>query len=119
MKSSGAVIRLTNPFSAFKVYPDGREELVRGIEFRSLNIRALRDVVATSDEEIIYDYPVSAADLSSGSLSSILRMLGTAGVSGQEYYATIIMPSLLLEEVEMKASAGNYQKLPIVDYPLK
>jgi hypothetical protein len=111
--------RLTNPYSAFRVYPDGKEELVRGIEFRSLNIRALRDVVATSDEEIIYNYPVSAADISSGSVSSILRMLGTAGVSGQEYYATVIMPSLLFEEVEMKASAGSYQKLPIVAYPLK
>lgn len=111
--------RLTNPYSVFRVYPDGKEELVRGVEFRSLNIRALRDIIATSDEEIIYDYPVSAADIASGSLSGILRMLGTAGVSGQEYYATVIMPSLLLEEVEIKTSTGSYQKLPIVDYPLK
>ncbi len=111
--------RLTKPYSIFRIYPDGKEELVRGIEFRSLNIRILRDIVAASDEEIIYDYPVSAADISSGSLSGLLRMLGTAGVSGQEYYATVIMPSLLLEEVEMKTTTGSYQRLPIVDYPLK
>jgi len=111
--------RLTRPYSVFRIYPDGKEELVRGVEFRSLNIRALRDIIATSDEEVIYDYPVSAANLSSGSMSSILNMLGASGISGQEYYATVITPSLLLEEVEMKATTGSYQKLPIVDYPLK
>ena len=108
--------RLSRPYSVYRVYPDGKEELVRGVEFRSLNIRALRDVIATSDEEIVYDYPLSAADISSG---GILSLLGTAGMSGQEYYATVITPSLLFEEVEMKTATGNYQKLPIVDYPLK
>lgn len=111
--------RLSRPYAAFRVYPDGREELVRGVEFRSLNIRALRDILATSDEEIVYDYPVSAANISSGSLSGILSLLGSSGISGQEYYATVITPALLLEEVDMKTSTGNYQKLPIVAYPLK
>jgi hypothetical protein len=111
--------RLSRPYSVIRIYPDGKEESVRGVEFRSLNIRTLRDIIATSDEEIIYDYPVSAAGISSGSLSRILSILGTAGMSGQDYYSTVITPSLLFEEVEMKTATGNYQKLPIVDYPLK
>ena len=47
--------RLTKPYSVLRVYPDGREEPVRGIEFGSLSINALKNVLATSDDETVYD----------------------------------------------------------------
>jgi hypothetical protein len=40
---------LTKPYLIFKVYPDGKEEMVRGVEFGSLNITTLKRVLATSD----------------------------------------------------------------------
>jgi predicted Zn-dependent protease len=111
--------KLTTPYSIFRVYPDGKEELVRGLEFRSLSINMLKDILATSDNEIVYDYPVSRSSISSGILSSLLSVLGGGGLSGQEYYATVITPSFLIGEIDMKRISGNYQKPPIVDNPMK
>jgi hypothetical protein len=109
---------LTNPYSIFRVYPDGKEEPVRGIEFRSFNIDVLKDIAATSDTETVYDYPANAASLASGVLGGLLGSLGASALSGQDYYATVITPSLLIEEVDMKKTSGNYRKPPSVDYPL-
>ncbi len=111
--------QLTKPYLVFRVYPDGREELVRGIEFRSLSVNAFKDIIATSDKAFVYDYPVSAPNVSSGLLSSILNLLGASGLLGQEYYATVITPSMLIGDIELKQIAGNYRKPPIVNYPLK
>jgi TldD protein len=94
--------RLTKPYSAFRVYADGREELVRGLEFGSININALKNVIATSDDEFAYDF------LFSGS-----------AISFRPYYATVITPSLLIGGIDLKKSIGNYPKLPIVPYPAK
>jgi len=111
--------KLTRPYSIFRVYPDGREERVRGLEFRSLSINILKNILATSDNDVVYDYPVSAPNIGSGVLSSLLSILGGAGRTGQDYYATVITPSFLIGEIDMKRISGNFQKPPIVDYPMK
>jgi predicted Zn-dependent protease len=87
--------RLSNPYAVYRIYEDGREEPVRGIEFGSINITALRNILATSDDEIIYSFPVT----------------------GHE--ATVITPSLLVGGIDMKKSmgAGTYPKPPIVSPP--
>jgi hypothetical protein len=110
--------RLTKPYSIFRVFPDGREEMVRGIEFGIINISALKNVLATSDDEIVYEYPLSNSSLLSGT-SGILSRLGTAAGLGQSGYATIITPALLIGGIDLRKSVGNYPKIPIVTYPTK
>ena len=39
------------PVLVYRVYPDGREELVRGLRFRGLNARSLKDILAAGDDE--------------------------------------------------------------------
>ena len=34
------------PVLVYRVYPDGREELVRGLRFRGVSTRSLRDILA-------------------------------------------------------------------------
>jgi predicted Zn-dependent protease len=108
---------LTRPCSILRVYPDGKEEPVRGIEFRSLNISALRNIVATSDDEIVYNYPASAALSVSNALGSIVSLLGGGMLSGDNY-STVITPSLLINEIDLKKISGNFEKPPIVDSPM-
>jgi predicted Zn-dependent protease len=108
---------LTRPCSVLRVYPDGKEEPVRGIEFRSLNISALRNIVATSDDEIVYNYPASAAGSASSTLGSIVSLLG-GGMLSADYYSTVITPSLLINEIDFKKISGNFEKPPIVDPPM-
>jgi hypothetical protein len=110
--------RLTKPYSVLRVYPDGREEPVRGIEFGTLSINALKNVLATSDDETVYAYPVNSMNPMSG-LSGMIIRLAASGISSQGNYTTVITPSLLINGIDMKKSTGNYPKLPIVSYPMQ
>jgi TldD protein len=109
---------LTKPYSIFKVYLDGKEELVRGVEFGIVSINSLKNILATSDDEFIYNYPASSSSIL-GSLGGIASLLGGGGFSGLQYNSTVITPSLLIGGIDLKKSAGSYAKLPIVSYPMK
>ncbi len=110
--------KLTKPCSIFRLYPDGKEELVRGLEFGSISINAFKNILATSDDEFVYNYPVSALNVL-GSLSGILNLLGASASGGLENSATVITPSMLMGGIDLKKSTGAYPKLPIVSYPSK
>jgi predicted Zn-dependent protease len=110
--------RLTKPYYVFRVYPDGKEELVRGIEFGSISIQAFKNVLATSDDETVYAYPVGSAGSLAALGGSLSRLVASAG-SGGGNYATVMTPSLLISGIDMKKSGGTYPKLPIVSYPIK
>lgn len=108
--------RLAKPYSVLRVYPDGKEEPVRGAEFSSLSINTFKSIIATSDEEIVYDYPVNAVSFSSA-MTGLLSLMGMPGVTGQERYATVITPSFLIGGIDMKKASGNFRKPPVVGYP--
>lgn len=109
---------LSKPYSIFRVYPDGKEELVRGVEFGSISINAFKNVLATSEDEFVYNYPVTSSSIL-GSTSAILSLLGGGGASNVEYNATVITPSMLISGIDLKKSKGSYPKLPIVTHPAK
>lgn len=109
--------KLTRPYSVFRVYPDGREEPVRGVEFGAVSINAFKNVIATSDDELAYDYVAVSSILQSG-LGSLLSMASGSGMPTQAY-ATVITPSLLIGGIDMKKVSGTFRKPPIVGYPIK
>ncbi|MBN1571384.1 MAG: hypothetical protein JXA73_26350 [Acidobacteria bacterium] len=110
--------RLTKPYSVLKVYSDGREEPVRGIEFGTISINVLKNVLATSDDETVYAYPLNSLNPMAG-LSGIIIRIASSGIPTQGSYATVITPSLLINGIDMKKSSGSYPKLPIVSYPIQ
>jgi predicted Zn-dependent protease len=108
--------RIAKPYSVFRVYADGREEMVRGLEFGSLNANSLRNVMATSEDEVAFDYQLSAASAVSGGngVSSLL-----SGISPRSNFGTIITPSLLISGIDLKKSVAAYPRLPIAPFPEK
>jgi predicted Zn-dependent protease len=82
----------TTPRLLYRVYAkDGHEELVRGAVFSELDVRALRsDLVAVGNDPLVSNR--------------------IGGVS-----STIISPSLLFDELEVKRADTSKEKLP--DYP--
>ncbi len=92
--------------------------MVRGVEFGPISVNAWKNVLATSDDVIVYEYPLSNTNLLSGT-SAILGLLMTSGTLTRGDYATVITPSLLLGGIDLRKSGGNYPKLPIVSYPVK
>ena len=80
-----------SPRLLYRVYPDGHEELVRGAVFSELDVRALRsDLVAVGNDPLVSNRAGRVA-------------------------TTIISPSLLFDELEVKRADTSKDKLP--DYP--
>ena len=104
-QQSGVVRPVSAPLLIFKVFPDGREELVRGLRFRGFGLRSLRDIVAVSEETFTLDY------LNNG--------LPFALLSGGGYVApvSVIAPSLLFDELELEHPRNDTPTLPIVPAP--
>ena len=79
------------PRLLYRVYPDGHEELVRGAVFNELDVRALRsDLMSVGNDPLVSN-----------------RQGGVA--------TTVITPSLLFDELEVKRADTSKDKLP--DYP--
>lgn len=94
---------------ALKLMPDGTEEPVRGLSFAHIPHTAFRDIVEASKEAPIYNY--MALPRGVGALS------GGGPPSGEPTIATVIVPSLLFEELELQKTREVLQKPPIVAAP--
>jgi predicted Zn-dependent protease len=105
MEKNGYVRTLTPPLLAFRVYPDGREELVRGVRFKEFSAKNLRDVVLASDRPYVLNY------VNNGSQFDFVD------VHGDETTSSVICPSLLVDDVEMDRAQSEATKPPIVPPP--
>lgn len=91
---------LAAPLLAYRVYAaDGRIEPVRGLGFDEVSVRSLRDITALGKDARAYN----------------LRQ-PVPGMGGS-YLASIITPSILVEEMELK-SAGIHEPLTVEKNPL-
>ncbi|MDP8980509.1 MAG: metallopeptidase TldD-related protein [Acidobacteriota bacterium] len=104
-QSGGGTRPVSLPLLVYRVYPDGREELVRGMRFRGLSSRSLRDIAAASDENYVFNFldtPVTFALM---------------GVGGFVTNASVIAPAVLFEELELEKSGEELLQLPVVPPP--
>ncbi|MCC6537985.1 MAG: hypothetical protein IT162_10570 [Bryobacterales bacterium] len=93
------------PVLMYRVYPDGREELIRGVRFRGLNARSLRDIIAAGAEEQAFHFAGNGSALP---------------VMGQGGYVTlhsVIAPAVLFEDLELEKRQEDWPKLPVVPPP--
>ncbi len=103
--SGGSVRPVSPPILMYRVYPDGREELVRGMRFRGLSSRSLRDILAASVETAVFDYMNNGAPLA------------RSGVGGYVALTSVISPGLLFDEVEVDQLQNPLQKPALVPPP--
>ena len=91
---------LTAPVVIYKVYQkDGRLEPVRGLVFKELSVMTLRNIAALGKETQAYN-------------------LTQGTIFDQSYYAaSIITPSILVEEMELKAGS-LYEPRPVAGNPI-
>jgi TldD protein len=104
-QSGGPPLPISPPILVYRVYPDGREELVRGLQFRGLSTRALRDVLAASSETVLFEYVNNAAPLA---------MLGGGGYLAP---SAVVAPGLLFDEIEFEPPREQLPKAAIVPPP--
>jgi predicted Zn-dependent protease len=100
------------PLLVYRVYvADGREEPVRGGILDGLTLRSLRNMLAIGSDSTVYTYMQNAA----GGLAS--TALGSFGSIQDGIPSTIIAPSLLLDDVEVRGFHGEPRRLPPVPPP--
>jgi predicted Zn-dependent protease len=93
---------LAAPVLAFKVFvKDGREELVRNAEFSGVTLRSLRDVAAASESRGVYNF----------------YQLGPYRPYRGRTQASIVAPSVLLSELELKRTERKPEKPPFLKHP--
>jgi hypothetical protein len=104
-QSGGSVRPVSPPVMVYRVYPDGREELVRGLRFRGVSTRSLRDILGASRETVLFEYVNNNAPLA---------YLGAGGLLAP---VAVVSPGLLFEEIEFEVPQEQLPKLPVVPPP--
>ena len=104
-RAAGPSHAVVPPLLAYKVYPDGREELVRGLFFHGMSTRSLKDIVAASDDNYLFDLIDSNAPFA------------LVGAGSFTTTASIVAPALLFEELELEPAQEETPKPPIVPAP--
>jgi predicted Zn-dependent protease len=93
------------PLAVYKVYvADGREEPVRGLRLQGFSVRSLKDIIAAGDEPFVFDF------IDSGSPFALME--GTYGAE-----SSVVAPSVLIEDVELKAGEEQRPRLPVAPHP--
>lgn len=104
-RSGGAGRLSSSPVLVYRVYPDGREELVRGMRLRSFGTRHFRDILAAGDRLHQFDYIDNGAPLA------------LAGAGNYVVGCSVVSPSLLFEELDLEPATADLPKPPIVPPP--
>jgi TldD protein len=101
---------------AYKVYPGGREELVRGVQLAEVPIRAWKDVIGVSKELTAYNF------LAASESQLQLRLTGGTDdgfVPSGGIESGIVAPDLLLKEIDLTGSRAGERPLPVLPKPGK
>lgn len=93
------------PLLVYKVYPDGREELVRGLRFRGFNARSLKDILAAGDDANVLEWMENTAPFA---------LIGGTATTTE---SCVVAPSILIDDLELHPLEGEQPKLPIVSPP--
>lgn len=104
-QTGGPARPLSSPVLIYRVTVDGKEELVRGLRFRGLTVRSLKDILAASDETQAFDFLYNLAPMA---------MLGAGGYVAP---ATVVAPGILFEDLELEPVRMEFDKPPIVPAP--
>jgi hypothetical protein len=104
-QSSGSQRPVSVPLLVYRVYPDGREELVRSLRFHGVSTRSFKDILAASDESYVFDFIDSNAPFA---------LMGAGSFTTS---ASVIAPSILFDELELEPVQEETPKPPIVPPP--
>ena len=104
-QSSGNQRLVSPPLLVYRVYPDGREELVRSLRFHGVTTRSFKEILAASDESYVFDFVDSNAPFA---------LMGAGSFTTS---ASVIAPSILFDELELEPVQEETPKPPIVPPP--
>ena len=93
------------PLYVYRLYPDGHEELIRGVRLRGLNARSLKDILAAGNDSSTLNY------LENGAPFALL------GLGSSSAAVSVVAPSIVIDDLELTKIDDEMPKLPIVGSP--
>ena len=100
------------PLVVYKVYPDdGHEEMIRGSRIIGLNSRMLRNLGGIGNDDYVYNYMQSQISGFAGTA------LGAFGSAQSGLPASVVAPSLLFDDLEVRGARGEPKRLPLLPPP--
>jgi len=100
------------PLIVYKIYPDdGRQEMVRGARIIGLNTRMLRNLGGIGNDDFVYNYMQSQVSGFAGTA------LGAFGSAQSGLPASLVAPSLLFDDLEVRGARGEPKRLPLLPAP--
>lgn len=118
-KDYGIVVRRMRngqqPLLAWKIFPDGHEELIHGVQFEGLNAEAFKDIVAASKDPNILT--VSRSALAANGIAFFLGGVESGGEDVGSAPITLAVPSILFDDVTVHRIRGESNKPPILARP--
>jgi TldD protein len=100
------------PLVVYRVYPEsGREEMIRGARIIGLNSRGLRNLAGIGNDTFVFNYMQSQINGFAGTA------LGAFGSAQSGLPASVVAPSLLFEELEVRGARGEAKRLPLLPPP--
>ena len=100
------------PLIVYKIYPeDGREEMIRGARIIGLNTRMLRNLGGIGNDNYVYNYMQSQVSGFAGTA------LGAFGSAQSGLPASMVAPSLLFDDLEVRGARGEPKRLPLLPAP--
>jgi hypothetical protein len=103
--SQGSTRPVSIPILVYKVYTDGREEMVRGLSFRGLNVRSLKDILAAGDDSTVFEFMNNPAPFA---------LIGAASFTAE---TCVVAPSILIDDLELHPVEEELPKLPVAPAP--
>lgn len=100
---------------AYRVYPNGKEELVRGVQLAEVPIRAWKDVIGVSKEITTYNFLAATEN------QLALRLTGGTDdgfVPSGGIESGIVTPDLLLKEIDVSGSTAGERPAPLLPKPI-
>jgi predicted Zn-dependent protease len=100
------------PLLVYRVYSsDGHEELVRGARLTGFTLRSLRDIAGIGNDYALWNFFQNTAAGFAGTA------LGAFGSAQGGLPSSVVAPSLLLEEMEVRGARGEPRRPPLVPPP--
>ena len=100
------------PLLVYRVYvDDGHEELVRGAHIKGLDLRAFRSLAGIGSDFSVFNFMQNGVAGFAGSA------LDTFGSVEDGIPSSIVAPSLLLEDIEIRGYHGEPRRLPLLPIP--
>ena len=97
--AGGDGVRVEAAILAYKVFADGREELLRNVEVGAMNVSLFKDILAAGQEPAVLTVPFRTT------------------VSPSAQVVSFAVPSLLFEDLTLKKPGGEIPKPQVARHP--